>query len=47
MAANVLFISKGDSPDIHEAVEIITTRLKGSDIEYYKNLGWVVNYLRG
>ena len=47
MTANLIFLSKRARPYILEAVDFITTIVKGPDIDGYKNIGRFVKYLRG
>ena len=39
--------SKGTRQDLQEAVELLTTRVKVTDMGNYKNIGLVIKYLMG
>ena len=47
LTAKILFLSKRERPDLQEAVELITTIVKGFDIDDYKNIRCIIKYLRG
>ena len=47
MNANTIFLSKRVGNDLQESVALLTTRVKGTKMNNYKNLGQVIEFLRG
>jgi hypothetical protein len=47
MTAKLLFLSKRARPDLQQAVGFLTTRVKGPDVDDWKKLKRVMQYLRG
>ena len=46
MTVKLIFISKRARTDLQGAVSFLSNRLKGPDMDYYKNLGILIKYLR-
>ena len=47
MTFKLLFFSKINKPDILEAMNFLTTRVKGLEIDNYKKIDVVIRYIRG
>ena len=47
MTAKLIFLSKIDRPNIFEALELLTTKVKGPYTDEYTKLRWCIKDLRG